>query len=446
MNLRTAACLFGAIGATGLLVIMLFAVAFLVGDFGQGETPGTAPGGESAVLATDEIPPVLAKVYNEVGNHQQIVVPPALIAAIAARECGLDHAKGTPVLLWKVATEEPATVQQWIDSNQDVDRRGCGYGNDFRVWGPMQFQDTTFGLSEGADVPNHPKPAPGSYGDQAGQLTKHRPPSMLNIRDAVYAAGIKLKQDSRVHQPFGWRQRKLPTKQNINEWQDRDVYWAAYHYQGDCRGGYCEWVLRYWNKWKEASAASAQTPIPTTGCPAGLIQAHQYVEKYPWSDGRARIRFYTGKDVWYNKQDDPLNECVDEELLSDVAKTLETLKLYALLSDLHRIKTSESRRFSRHLTGHALDIATLGPSASGQPAVTRKYPGKTDNPHALRFVQYLANNGWRPEGTKFRGSGGEDTSGGKAYIFGPVDDREGSLILNATDDPHADHIHLSIRR
>lgn len=177
------------------------------------QSTGLQPGNAGPV--SDAVPPLLASLFKDVGG--QVGVPAALLAAISNQECNQ---------LWDAARSNPETIQGWITSNTDVDNRGCGFDNGFRVWGPMQFQDTTFGLSRGADPRTHPQPTAGSFGDKAGKLTGHTPASMLNIKDAVTAAALKLLVDS--------------GKTAGETWQERHITKAAARYFGACDATYTD--------------------------------------------------------------------------------------------------------------------------------------------------------------------------------------------------------------
>lgn len=226
MDLKPLLLILGLILLGGFMMIGLFGAALISGGLqNQGETIGQASTGpvEPGSLSED-VPAVLAAVFKQPADSG-IATPAALLAAISLRECGR---------LWTPARKTPDLIQNWIDNNIDVDNRGCSIPNSAGAAGPMQFLAGTFaGLAS-----------------QVSQLTKHTPASRLNIRDAVFAAGLKLREDSRVHGPFqgSWRKARLPTKTSINQWQEEDVYWAAYHYQGDCGGGYCEEIVRNWKK------------------------------------------------------------------------------------------------------------------------------------------------------------------------------------------------------
>ncbi len=215
---------------TLFFVGLLGAVSFMAGGAnGEGEQITSEGGfGPSSDVGTvsDKVPDILVAVFKEAGAKYG--VPAALLAAISNQECNQ---------LWAVANSNPELVQSWITSNTDVDRRGCGYDNGFRVWGPMQFQDTTFGIGRGEDPRPHPIPRPGSFGAQAGTATGHQPPSMLNIRDVIYAAAIKLYKDSG----------KSPNE----PWSEFRIRLAAKHYMGACDdvlGGkavhYCDDIAR----------------------------------------------------------------------------------------------------------------------------------------------------------------------------------------------------------
>lgn len=226
-----------AIGFIGFVLIAAFSSQ-------QGESPAAAQGNSAQVVGGNadvgpvdtSIPPILARIYSEAGS--KVGVPVALLAAIAQQECPQ---------LWTATRKSPEVVQGWIDKNIDVDSRGCGFDNGSRVWGPMQFQDTTFGIPRGSNAKAHPVPQPGSFGDQAGKLTGHQPASMLNIRDSVYAAALKLRLDSRILVKTNGR------TPNNADWEEQHIRLAAGRYFGACVGKafgktvyYCDDIVRRW--------------------------------------------------------------------------------------------------------------------------------------------------------------------------------------------------------
>lgn len=254
--LKPAYCLIIAITVPLLGMLIFFASVFGLSGLGdgQGENPGTVAyitTGESGPLS-DDVPAVLIDLFKE-PSKLGIATPAAVLAAISHRECGfINPDKG----LWTMATKSPAIVKGWLTANEGLGvntppGQACNFDNGSRVWGAMQFQDTSFAIPEGADPNNSPPITPGSFGSQAEKFTKHRPASQVNVRDAVFAAALKLKFDSERHGSYV-KGRRLPPrtniKKNVTDWKKEDVYWAANHYQGDCSGGYCDAIVANWEK------------------------------------------------------------------------------------------------------------------------------------------------------------------------------------------------------
>lgn len=166
------------------IAIIFIAFGALIGISGY-QRRGAAPSetADTSGLGTVEasnLPEPLKNVFLTAG--QSTGVPPALLAATSSLECGK---------LWGVAAD---TLTQWINSNSNVDRRGCDYGfGAARVWGPMQFLDTTWGLNanDNARAIGCRNPQGDSICAQAGRRTSHIPAFVLNIKDSVSGAGIK---------------------------------------------------------------------------------------------------------------------------------------------------------------------------------------------------------------------------------------------------------------
>lgn len=201
-------------------------------------TPLTS--GDAGTLDSS-VPPVLAEMFQLAGST--VGTPAALLAGISYQECNQ---------LWGIAKSDPELVKRWITNNEDVDRRGCGYNNGVNVWGPMQFLYSTFGVAKGADPRNHPPLRSGSYGDVAGRTyTGHVPASMLNIKDSVFAAALKLQNDSKVKKKTGG------SKPRPQDWEATHVKEAARRYFGACVGRvgsktvyYCDDILRRWQQYQ----------------------------------------------------------------------------------------------------------------------------------------------------------------------------------------------------
>ncbi len=185
---------------------------------------------------SDEVPGPLREVFVEVGNVTG--TPPALLAAFSSRECGR---------LWNVPENE---LNNWIETESDVDRRGCGYNNGWNCWGPMQFLvGIDYLRSRGMDY-NYNRPNGGSalpdvgtweeYIDDIQLLRDRTNPSMINIKDSVYAAGKKIK--SRSGNTGG-------------DWTREQVYAAADDYCGSCTdvaacgGNYCSAIWESYQRY-----------------------------------------------------------------------------------------------------------------------------------------------------------------------------------------------------
>lgn len=142
-----------------------------------GSGGGSGPVGDLGGINSNTLPDPLKQVFIEAG--QSTGVPPAFLAATSKIECGR---------AWNVP---PDVLSNWINTNSDVDKRACNFDNGYRVWGPMQFLDTTWGYSKGTNPNNHPANKTNSIGDQSGRRTKHIPAVPINIRDAIFGTGIK---------------------------------------------------------------------------------------------------------------------------------------------------------------------------------------------------------------------------------------------------------------
>jgi hypothetical protein len=216
----------------------MFAVALLGGNFGTGgeqfaTTDGTTTGSTNIGTGTlsGDIPPIMAKLFEEAGTHKEVIVPPALIAAIHVRECD--------VKLFNYTKENPEIVQQWIDvRNKDMGNL-CGI-SPVGAAGPMQFMPPTFR----------------ELSTRISRLTGNSPASRTNLKDAVYGAGLLLRRNSEINERVakgGCRVKDKNPKTSLNDWTENDVCWAAYHYQGNCSGngtnhGYCAEVIANWKK------------------------------------------------------------------------------------------------------------------------------------------------------------------------------------------------------
>lgn len=233
----------GVILFSGLFLIVLstFLVAHQTGD------PNTGTGGGPVDTSlSGRVPAPLAEVFQEMG--QKTGVPPALLAAFSTRECGR---------IWQVPE---ATLRDWINNNKDVDSRGCNFNNGSWVWGPAQFLDKTWGvnlrhLPKGAAYPvPHPVPS-NAYGEKAGNLTGHKPASMVNIKDVYAGMALKLKYDS---------------GNKGGAWTEEEIRKAAKAYCGSCTdvracgGDYCDAIVRLYNKYRSEGSGLTKIRRKTT--------------------------------------------------------------------------------------------------------------------------------------------------------------------------------------
>src|SRR6476646_7506345 len=85
------------------------------------------------------------------------------------------------------------------------------------------------------------------YRGQVSQLTGHRPASKFNIRDSVFGAALKLRDQSGVLAKTGGRQPQ------VSDWDENNIRKAAGKYYGRCaypiKGKmvyYCDDIVRRW--------------------------------------------------------------------------------------------------------------------------------------------------------------------------------------------------------
>lgn len=211
------------------------------GTDNQGETIANGTAGGSSQLS-DAVPAALVPVFQEPLNNG-VITPPALLAAISSREC-------KP--LWDTARKNPEVIRLW-QGPVSVDERGCGAKeNGSGALGPMQFLIDPFTEVAAA----------------TSAITKHTPALRQNLRDAVHAAAIKLRRQSSHHYDY-LEQRKLKKKpvitnpkNVIGDWKETDIYWAAYHYQGNCGGGYCDEIIANWKRFSQIDSAITRNDVP----------------------------------------------------------------------------------------------------------------------------------------------------------------------------------------
>lgn len=265
-----------AVPLFGLLVFFGSVVGLggLGGD-GAGEDPSAiATTGETVNpgVLTDDVPTALATLFKEAGG--QVGVPAALLAAISQQECNRVWVVPEATLTRLITNNEDFPLRA-KDSSNDLGHLGCAYDNGSNVWGPMQFQYMTFfgfpictqrgdkrcvryeweGLSftdrwarSIVNTPkyhpsNHPIPQPKAPGGQASAFTGRRPASILSLKDAVYAAAIKLRADA--------GRASLPKSA---DWSQDEVTRAACAYYGQCSFdgvSYGNDVTRNYNKYRQ---------------------------------------------------------------------------------------------------------------------------------------------------------------------------------------------------
>lgn len=251
------------LGGTLMAILFGAAVVGIGGDFGQGEDPharteGIDSGPVDAGSLSNEVPTILKELFKQAGG--EVGVPAALLAAVSNQECNRVWQLSATVLQPLITNNEdfPLRVN---DKQSDLGHMGCAYDNGSNVWGPMQFQYMTFfgfprcrgkttdGICPGgwqhegknysspwaksfiSENPTqhptrHPQPLAGTNGDQAGQLTGKKPASIISLKDAVYAAAVKLRSDA--------GRKKKPKSAS---WSDQEINDAACRYFGKCQQG-----------------------------------------------------------------------------------------------------------------------------------------------------------------------------------------------------------------
>jgi len=208
--------LIGAIFLAGVFAIIPLAL------WGKGEK-GDQNGNSGAMgTVSDEVPVPLAKVFNEVGDS--LGVPPALLAAFSSVECGK---------LWSAPTD---SLTNWIQTNGNPEEKGCCFNNGWNCWGPAQFLYSTWGLARPGDAPSG-TPTSGTYGDKAAKYVS-APPFMCNVKEAVYAMALKIKNDSG----------------GATTWSDEDIKRSAQSYCGSCDHpkacpNYCNNIIDRYHKY-----------------------------------------------------------------------------------------------------------------------------------------------------------------------------------------------------
>lgn len=208
--------------------ILLVGVAIAANGFSpdnQGEQLAKiqTTGSSDTGTLSDDVPALLASIFKEASGVTG--TPASIIAAVSYQEC-------SP--LWTHTRKHPDIVQVWIEKNIDVDNNGCGYNNYAGASGPMQFLAGTFQ----------------EYQAETSKLTGHSPASRNNIRDAVFAAALKLRANSGVLKKT---KGELP---QASDWTESNVKSAAKQYFGRCIGKvrnttvyYCDDIIRRWKQY-----------------------------------------------------------------------------------------------------------------------------------------------------------------------------------------------------
>ncbi len=234
----------------------------LMSSSSEGENPN--PSQSETTTGTDitpvnpgnlngRVPELLAELFKAAGGS--VGVPAALLAAVSNQECGRTWDISEAILRPLIEKNEDFPLRGRASSS-DLGHMGCAYDNGSNVWGPMQFQYMTFfgfpnctqivrkrcvrwtwenkhyydrwAQSFVAQNPNyhpgrHPQPLSGAAGGQTSSFTGKNPASILSMKDAVYAAAIKLKADS-----------GRSSKAKSAEWSLDEISRAACRYYGQC--------------------------------------------------------------------------------------------------------------------------------------------------------------------------------------------------------------------
>lgn len=170
--------------------LALLGVVFLgIGGvkFGASGPGGTSSTGSVEQLVSTDIPAPLVQVFNEVGA--KIGTPPALLAAFMKIECRrlIEPFSGKLVTI--------AQITQWVQNDSDItDPPECAKTNGSNVLGPMQFQAGSIYLRQKGYEVKKDNPKIGTWEGYIQKVKdiRGKDPSILNIRDSVYAAAYKL--------------------------------------------------------------------------------------------------------------------------------------------------------------------------------------------------------------------------------------------------------------
>lgn len=237
------------------VIILFIAIGSSIGNYGEGQktTPSSLTTGD---ITAGGVPEELKTVFREAS--QKTGTPAALLAAIMTVECRslIQPLSGRLVTLEKLSG--------WIQKDTDItEPPECAKNNGSNVFGPMQFQvGTTYLQDRGMKVyfttkKGRPLKPVGTWEGyiQTVKNARGKEPSILNIRDSVYAAGFKLAGTKTALN-------KTAEFKDVN-WNDEMITAVAIGY---CHGHY---------------GSDTRDDHITTGCKGGVLKG----EKIGYGEG-----------------------------------------------------------------------------------------------------------------------------------------------------------------